>query len=309
MTIAICTWNRAAYLRECVLSVLQDCRSLPGPWEVMVVDNGSTDETAHVLSELSAQPGVTTLRESRRGLSHARNTAVAHARGKIVVFLDDDVLVPSGYAQAIRAAFDVQAADIVGGPVLPRWESRPPFWFTPGYYGVLGLLPNLQLVEGRGYPRIFGANMAFRREVLAGLGDAPFSPKLGRSGTRLLGGEESLLISNLHQRGTKVVFAEHALVYHRVPAHRLTIGYFLRYMYDGGRSDGREWQIRTGEVKLPRWVIGELIERAVEVPLYLCLGRPTDCVASLLRFSWRLGRVVEYVQTRFRRRESKTHHG
>ena len=298
LTFAVCTRNRAPLLRECVLSILQSGARLSCPWEVLVVDNGSTDETPAVLQALSSSPGFRTVREDRLGISHARNAAVHHAAGRILVYIDDDVLVPPEYADRMFAAIEARKVDILGGPMLPRWEGKPPFWLGRDLYGVLGLIEDVQMIEMRGYPRIFSGNMACRRDLLASLGPSPFDPRLGRSGTRLIGNEESYLIDRVAQTGAKIEFAKEAPVYHRVPAERLTLGHFLRYHFYAGVSDCREASIRLGTQRLPRWVVGELIRRGVEIPLYLMTGRPAKSAVSLFRFTGRLGRVCEHVRAR-----------
>ncbi|MBE3098101.1 MAG: glycosyltransferase family 2 protein [Planctomycetes bacterium] len=303
-TFAICTRNRARLLRECVESLVTSCAGLRTPWEILVIDNGSTDETQEVLQGLSSDPHLRTVREERMGISHARNAAVHNAPGRILVYIDDDVLVPPEYAERIYTNFEARNVDILGGPMLPRWEGRPPFWLSRDLYGVLGLIEGVQIVQGRGYPRIFSGNMACRRELLASLGPSPFDPRLGRSGTRLIGNEESYLIDRLSQMGAKIGFAEDAPVYHRVPADRLTLRHFLRYYFYAGVSDCREACIRSGNRVLPRWVIGELVRRGAEVPLYLVTGQPAKAVVSLFRFTGRLGRIYEYVRTGFHRVES-----
>ena len=209
MTVAVCTRNRAVLLRECVESILQSGR-LSCPWEVLVVDNGSTDETPAVLECLSSDRHLRTVREERMGISHARNAAVHNAAGRILVYIDDDVLVPAEYAERMYAAFEARKVDILGGPMLPRWEGRPPFWLGRSLYGVLGLIEEAQMVGTLGYPRIFSGNMACRRDLFALLGPSPFDPRLGRSGTRLIGNEESYLIDRVAQNRAKIEFTNDA---------------------------------------------------------------------------------------------------
>jgi glycosyltransferase involved in cell wall biosynthesis len=228
------------------------------------------------------------------GISHARNAALNHAAGRVLIYIDDDVLVPLEYAERMVASFEARNVDILGGPMLPRWEGRPPFWLGPDQYGVLGLIERTQIVEGRGYPRIFSGNMACRREAVLAAGPNPFDPRLGRSGTRLIGNEESFLIDRLAQQGARIGFAEEAPVYHRVPADRLTLRHFLRYYFYAGVSDGREAAIRSGARGLSRWIVGEMARRGLEVPAYLLTGRPRKSVVSLLRFTGRLGRICQY---------------
>jgi glycosyltransferase involved in cell wall biosynthesis len=298
LSVVVCTHNRSEYIEECVQSLWESCQRLSGPWEILVVDNQSTDRTPEILAELAGRLGIRVIVEPHLGLNRARNTGIRLAVGDVIAFLDDDVIVSLEYAPGIWRAFADRQLDLAGGPLLPKWEARPPFWVDRRLYGILALMETRSEVEGKGYPRAYGANMAFRRKVLQWLGDDPFNVELGRLGGRPIGSGDSYLIDVLHARGAHIGFIAEAVAYHRVPAGRLTLKWFLRWHFYCGVSDCREARIRAGRASLPKWVVGELVRRAAEVPLYVLLFRPKDSVRSVLRFSHRLGRVYEYLRTR-----------
>src|SRR5262245_11046394 len=128
ITIIVATFNRARMLDECLFRLARQ-PFLAGD-ETVVVDNGSTDDTAEVVERhRRAWPSrFVGCVEPRPGKSIALGTALAAATGDVVAFTDDDVLVDAGWLEAIRTAMADASTALVGGPVAPRWESPPPRW-------------------------------------------------------------------------------------------------------------------------------------------------------------------------------------
>ena len=124
-TVAICTWNRA-WLLPRVLERLTRLQHTQSEWEVVVVNNNSTDDTERVLDAFAGRLPLRRAFEARPGLSHARNTAVRWATGDYIVWTDDDALVDADWLAAyVRAAEQHPEAAVFGGPVRPR-QRRPP---------------------------------------------------------------------------------------------------------------------------------------------------------------------------------------
>lgn len=262
VTVAICTWNRSKLLDQ----TLARMRELAVParleWEVLVVDNNSTDDTRAVL-ERHAAAGALPLRhtvEARQGHSHARNCAVAAARGELLVWTDDDVLVEpdwlTEYAKA-RAAFP--GAAFFGGQIVPWYEVPPPGWAVRhkdriGYcWAVVERDRAVRPLAGTEYA--VGANMAFRTAVLR---KYPFDPALGRVGNVLVSGEETRVQDQIRRDGGTGVWVGTASVRHFVPAARLTLGYIRRFHYEGFRATARQTDWAAAGPRLfgaPRWLL------------------------------------------------------
>lgn len=175
LTLVICTRNRADSLERCLEALKR--AAVPGGCEVVVVNNGSTDRTAEVVAAFRGAAGfpVVAVREMRPGLSRARNRGLAAAAGGIVAFTDDDCAVAADYFAAMLAAF----GDPGIGYVTGRVELASP---GLGHTAVNERTAPYDL-PAHGYVRtgrVLGANMAFRREVLAAIGG--FDERLG-SGT------------------------------------------------------------------------------------------------------------------------------
>ena len=187
LSVVLATWNRARLLAGALEALAAQEVPAGLAWEVVVVDNNSSDSTAGVVDGFAnAAVRVRRVFEPEQGLSHARNRGVREARGAIVAFCDDDVLPAADWVAGIPAAMDRWSADGVGGRILPRWEAPPPSWLTENRR----LLRQLALMdwEGSGLlalplapnPQVWGANMAFRREVFDRVG--LFDPRRGLSG-------------------------------------------------------------------------------------------------------------------------------
>jgi glycosyltransferase involved in cell wall biosynthesis len=137
----MCTYNRADLLDVAVTSVLAQTHSDTPPFELIVVDNNSSDATAEVVAGLTAaDPRVRYVFEDRQGLSYARNAGIGHARAALIAFIDDDLRADPDWVAAIVRAFDEhQDVDVVGGRVLPIWPFAPPAWLTPDHWAPLAL--------------------------------------------------------------------------------------------------------------------------------------------------------------------------
>ena len=125
-SVIIATYKRAADLRE-TLQSLAGLRP-DGPWEVIVVDNNSPDDTRQVVEE-AARTFPVELRylfETKQGRSPALNAGIQAARGEIIVTTDDDVRVPADWLNRAAEGLDRLGCDYVGGRVLPIWGGPKP---------------------------------------------------------------------------------------------------------------------------------------------------------------------------------------
>lgn len=239
VSVVLCTHNRADLLRDALEGAL-DQDLAPERYEVVVVDNDSTDDTPEVVRRAAAAAAVRVTRapESSRGLSFARNRGIAESRGEVIVFADDDVLVGRGWLAALAAPFDDPEVMAAGGPIEPAWPGEAPAWLPAWMHAFLSIgdFPDAREAGRFVWPRQpWGANMAFRRRVFDELGDFPVD--LGRVGTRLLSNEEVLLFRRIHERGWTVAFAADAVLRHRILPERLSESWFQHRLYWQGRSD------------------------------------------------------------------------
>lgn len=235
VTIAICTYNRSAFLKR-ALDALASEPGIGERSEVLVVDNNSSDGTAAAAAEYSERFAfVHYVHEANQGLSHARNRAYQGSEAEYVAYLDDDAFVEPGWLAALSDAVERSGhAGALGGPILPDFETPPPRWFDPEYvtrrFGRTGG-PLGPLYVRQGFS---GGNMAIRRDLLEALGG--FDPALGMAGERVHFGEESDFFQRLYARsGNQTYYVPEMAIRHFEAAHKQRPEYLARRMFANGR--------------------------------------------------------------------------
>jgi glycosyltransferase involved in cell wall biosynthesis len=251
-SIVIATYNRAGDLRE-TLTSLAALRP-GGAWEVIVVDNYSTDGTRAVVdaAALAFPAPLRYVFEREQGRSPALNAGIRLAQGEIVVTTDDDVRVESDWLDRAREGLDRLGADYVGGRVLPIWGGpRPPWLPDHGgkHWAVIALLdygPD-PLEFGARVP--LGVNMAFRRAAFdrAGLLD----PNTGRKAGTLLGQEVREWCIRARAAGLRGFYVPDMVVQHIIPASRLNKAYFRRWFYWRGISRAKLYEKAGLDMEAP----------------------------------------------------------
>jgi len=207
-------------------------------YEVIVVDNNSTDDTADVVREfVSSYPNWSYLCEQRQGLSYARNTGVARARAPIVAFTDDDVRVATDWVTQIVRALDAHPeVDFVGGKVYPRWDSPPPKWLTTVHWIPLAIVDHgdepFYVDSARPWCMV-GANLAVRRQVLIETGG--FSPDFQRVKDVVGSTEDHEFQRRLWKQGRRGLYAPTVVVEAEVQRDRLAKSYHRRWHAGHGR--------------------------------------------------------------------------
>jgi glycosyltransferase involved in cell wall biosynthesis len=234
VTVALCTYNRAETLRRTLAGLARQDYP-PDCHEILVIDNRSTDATAAVIAAFAdARVPPRRVLEPEQGLDHARNRAIAEARGEIILFGDDDILVPGDWITRMAAPF---AADLdhrlgaVGGEVIPVFPEGVPAWVA-GWHAPLAFRRDAGPLPPEHTP--MGANLAFPRRVFAELGG--FHTALDRTGARYFSGGDSEMIRRVRAAGLTVWFVPEAAVQHQMPASRTTFRYAARHAFDSARS-------------------------------------------------------------------------
>jgi glycosyltransferase involved in cell wall biosynthesis len=273
VTVVICTWNRADLLEQ----TLEQMRQLRIPegvsWELIVVNNNSTDDTQGVLEKYQPFLPLVPLFEARSGKSYAANLAIAHATGDLILWTDDDVLVdPNWLSEHVRAAEQYPDAMFFGGTIDPWFAVEPPAWIRKylvvrGPYAVHQLDPAVRPFAPDEAP--IGANMGMRASLLR---QFPFSCKFQtfeRQTFRIQPAEEGELLSRIKQAGYHGVWVGTAKVRHYISAERLT----APYVWNWYKSHGRYLVLRDeGSSKLmwglPRWALRRYVEEMIKIAFW-----------------------------------------
>jgi GT2 family glycosyltransferase len=232
-TVVVCAFSSARLEQTvaCVGSVLsQD----PPPAQVVIV----VDHNSALEAELRARlPGDVEIvaNQDARGLSSARNTAVARSQGEYVVFIDDDAVAHANWLGRLLSAFDDAAVIGAGGHAHPLWAEPPPRWLPPEFLWVVGC-SYTGLADSGSVRNPLGCNMAFRADVFRAAGT--FNPAIGRLGSLPLGCEETefCLRASRAVPDARIALVSGAEIDHHVPAARATVSYLLRRCFFEGIS-------------------------------------------------------------------------
>ena len=237
ISVVICTYNRADRLRLALEALSQQTLS-SRKFEVLVIDNRSTDNTSSICQSLQAKfVNFRYIYEPIQGLSRARNTGWQLAQSSYIAYLDDDAIPCEQWVESILTAFEaVQPTPVsVGGSIYPLWEIPKPDWITPVMEALFTILDGgavARWFEENEYP--WGANIAYRRDALEKIGG--FCEQLGRNGQSLLSGEESLLNATLTAQGEKFYYSPTASVSHWVSKERINPNWLVQRSYWQGCS-------------------------------------------------------------------------
>jgi len=244
MSVIIPTLNRCQVLKNAIASA-QGQTWPADQYEIIVVDNGSTDGTSQHVERLAkdSKTLIRVIREPLLGLQNARHAGARAAKGEVLIFTDDDATFEPDWVRAYAEAFakypEMMAA---GGPVRPFWETQPPQWLlsymgNEKTFGILSLMEPYQefRLDRKGF--FFGVNMALRRSVFDWTG---FHPEL--FGTRTIGDGESGLNRDILRRGGLVGYVPEAIVFHHIPPHRMTVNYIRKWAWHlGGAQMYERW--------------------------------------------------------------------
>lgn len=253
LSLVIATYNRAEQLMVTLGSVaVQNAEA--ESWECIVVDNNSSDNTRERVEAFKSEHNSLNIRyifEQNQGLSYARNAGIMASRGDIVAFIDDDERIVADFVSAYIDLFDQHPdAMAAGGEIIaeyptgrPRWMSRyteRPIANPMSFGDRVKLFPSSRIPGG--------GNMAMRRRVFDSIG--MFNTSLGRTGKRLLGGEESDLFERIVKHEYRVYYAPRAVMYHIIPKEKLSRDYFVRLATNTGISQRTRAELNHTMLKL-----------------------------------------------------------
>jgi glucosyl-dolichyl phosphate glucuronosyltransferase len=245
ITVILCTFNRCQSLAKTLESVAASKLPASVEWEVLVVDNNSSDQTHEVVEGFSRRyPGrFRYLFEPQPGKSFALNTGVSKARGDVLAFLDDDVTVEPTWLQNLTAPLNGSGWAGTGGRTLLAQRYSPPPWLAlEGPYAVGHALAALFDLgpEPCDLDRApYGTNMAYRKDMFEKY--AVFRTDLGPSPNREIPrpNEDTEFGRRLMAAGERLRYEPSAVVYHPAPQNRIQKSYFLTWSSRGPRMAPR----------------------------------------------------------------------
>jgi glycosyltransferase involved in cell wall biosynthesis len=259
VSVIIPTYNRSELLKQTVESFL--AQTYPKDrWELLLVDNASTDNTLKVIDEIAArEPNVKALGEARRGAHHARNSGALAARGDILYFTDDDMLAEPDLLETIVTGF-VEGSNVgsVTGRVLPRWDTEPPVWVLKYCKNALLSLIDLgpELIVSDDDPGVYSCHQAVLRDAFMKAGG--FNPDTNAG--EFTGDNETGLNLKIKALGYRFAYVGASVTHHMIPASRLTQAYLNSRFADQGFCDSyTEYRrIHPGKGRLARRIAANI---------------------------------------------------
>jgi glucosyl-dolichyl phosphate glucuronosyltransferase len=262
--------NRIDYLCDTLVAV-QNQTFPDQDYEIIVVDNSKAGNLIQIVDRINQSGNhiVSCIREENPGLHNARHAGAREATGDILVYIDDDIILPSNWLEAILSPFQDLTVGCSGGKVLPQWEAEVPPWLSQFHTAYLSLLDYGEKQKSLTDPAIWGCNMAVRKKTFFEVGGSNVDFFADQSLLWFSGDGECGLEDKILNAGQKIIYEPQAFVYHRIPASRLTPEYFYnRFIFTGiheSYTRVRKWNKRRFFfLKLISFAILDLFESALK---------------------------------------------
>jgi glycosyltransferase involved in cell wall biosynthesis len=286
LDVIVPTYNRCELLRRTLASLR--AATIPHGLEVrvVVVDNNSKDATRRLVEECieDFDSRLSYIFEGRQGKSFALNTAIDASDADLIGVIDDDEEVDSRWYEVAREAFADEDVDFIGGPYKPSWSAQAPAWIPEGYPAVLGIIDAGERVVpyDEHFPgMLMGGNAVFRRSALHRAG--AYATEIGRIGNVPMAGEDDDMYRRLLATGARGFYRPDLIIYHHIPAERLTKKYYRSWCFWRGVSCGFLDRTRPEPVAylagVPRYLYGQAAHGFIGASKYLLTRRGTPARA------------------------------
>lgn len=266
ISVVVCTFNRADVLRIALESLCQQTLDKT-EYEVIVVDNNSTDETPQVVREFEYHGNVRYVLEKTQGLSPARNRGWQEANGEYVGYTDDDCRLPEQWLDVAHRIVTERTPHAFGGPHYPFYLTPKPDWFLDRYATSQIVEESCNLSKGE---FLSGGNMFFRRSILEKTGG--FNPEIGMKAGKRQYGDEIQLQIYMHENiaDCAIYYDLDLFVYHLAKSlqmdvlqfipYRFSLGRDTYYVFEGHRLLDRNPLVFTGRQGfLTMWLLGQIL--------------------------------------------------
>lgn len=285
-----CTYNRDKYIGQTLQSVC-DQKYPDNNYEIIVIDNNSTDNTASICEEFRAEypnKNFRYFKEMNQGLSFALNRGIKEAQGEYLIFVDDDeTIIPEHLERLDNHLRTYPEAVLCGTPVIPVYEIPEPKWMSRFTQRLIGGYfdqgKEVKILEAKNYPGT--GHTIIKKELYERYGN--YNTELGRKGTSLIGAEDKDMFNRLKNNNIICYYLPDIPIYHHIPPNKMTDEFFHKLTYSIGKSE----RIRTKSVSEKEFrnrLLSEGIKWGASVVLFAgyTLGLQPSKGFRLLQFRW-----------------------
>ena len=297
LTVLLATRNRAGILQN-VLEAFCRLEQPAAGWKLVIVDNGSTDQTGDTLVSFANRLPLHRAFEPGMGKNFALNAGLTMLEGDLTVLTDDDVFPNADWLVELRRAADAQPAySMFGGAIVPHWEVPPPRWVQWTETGPVYTLTDSSWKEGPLAPSmIFGPNMALRTSIFRS--GMRFDPSMGPRGTSYPMGSETELLLRLARLGHAAWHVPSAIVGHFIRAEQLTKAWVLQRAIRYGRGKYRlshnpEASGPGARIPTQPFLCRRILKEGIVIAAASVLFRQEALFRGLWRFNYWRGQAAE----------------
>lgn len=293
VTVAVCCYNAAHYLPNLIEELsLQNCSI---PFEVLIINNNSIDNTQELIERLAAVNPFTIrhVNEFEQGIVFARNRAIEESlTSRYLAFIDSDEVPRKGWLQAAINILRDDEIDCVGGKISISLSSRPK-WLSDDllpFYGEVNYSNQRFLIRELSTP-IWSGNIAYNMRIFhQGL---RFDARYNRKGNALGGGEDNMMFRYLLQNNFTLMYEPRMEILHLIPDEKIKRRYFLKIHYIAGEKSSLYEMDFDGKkiFGVPRYMFLQLFRKAYQVLLF-CLVKPYAYMREAMNWTYQLGMII-----------------
>lgn len=266
VSLVICTYNREKFLREGLDSIIHQTID-PSLFEVIIVDNNSTDSTGKIAHNfITAHPDlkIRYFFEEQKGLSFARNRGIKEATAEIITYVDDDAILTPGFIEQILFFFkDYPQAAGAGGKVIPKYESgAEPEWYSKYVSAIAGAVDNGNQIKkydkGMKYPA--GCNMTYKKDILISAG--------GFNNQLTFRSDDKFIFYQVRKLSDEIYYLPDAVLEHYIDNERLTFLNFKKLYLKSGNEERKRIKSEVSNIALMKKAIELILKLAASVVLF-----------------------------------------
>ncbi len=306
ISVIICCCNSSKRIGKVLQALACQVINLDWAWEIIVVDNASTDDTAMAVQQnwqaLNSPVALRIVDQPVAGLFYAREKGIEESYYGYIVFCDDDNWLFNDYLQQVVNIFENNdQVSACGGMGIPVFEKAKPVWFDD--YAECFATGSQEITREEGkLLNLYGAGMAIRKDSYNLLAKASFSPQFtGRKGKHLSSSEDTELTYALVLLGKELYFSDNMKFYHFMPDERMQLSY-LKKLFTAFGNDGplrnlyyANISARRVHKKLNNWNI-HLLMSLVRLVKYLVI--PPKAGGRSVYFHWSLAYIKSLMAIR-----------